>query len=153
MPTTAERSQPRKGDRPSRPTKAERSPQSRSGEPQAPKVRMRYVDRGSRLERLPERRSLWERLDRPTAKPELEDLTILHSQSTQRYWIADAQTGEVFLPQAFTTLEHCYEAAAELERTFAITQVLEMRSPETMESLSELVREHWLRERVAVVLG
>jgi aspartyl/asparaginyl beta-hydroxylase (cupin superfamily) len=114
---------------------------------------MRYVDRSSRLERLPEQRSLWERLDRHTARPELEHLTILHSQRAEKYWIADAETGEIFLRQPFTTLKHCYEAAAELERTFAIAQVLEMRSPETLESLSELVQEHWLRERVAVVLG
>jgi hypothetical protein len=90
---------------------------------------MRYVDHSSRLERLPEQRSLWERLDRHPARPELEDLTILHSQSAEKYWIADAETGEVFLPQAFRTLKHCHEAAAELERTFAIAQMLEMRSP------------------------
>jgi hypothetical protein len=147
MPATAERPQPRKDDSPSRGgARVERSTGSRSVTPEAPKVRMRYVDHGSRLERLPEQRSLWERLDRHTARPGLEDLTIL-------YWIADAETGKIFIGQAFTTLQHCHEAAVELEHTFAIAQVLDMRSPETMESVNELVREHWLRERVAVVLG
>jgi hypothetical protein len=114
---------------------------------------MRYVDRASRLERLPEQRSLWERLNRHPARPELEDLTILHSQRTQRYWIADAETGEVFLQQAFRTLKHCHEAAAELERIFHIAEVLKSRPTETMESVDELVQGHWMRERVAVVLG
>jgi hypothetical protein len=114
---------------------------------------MRFVDRGSRLERLPEQRSLWERLDRQAAQPALEHLTILHSQSTQMYWIAAAETGEIFLRQPFRTLKHCHEAAADLERTFAIAQMLEMRSPETMESVGALVQEHWLRERVAVALS
>ena len=153
LPATAERSQPQRDNRPSRSASREmRSPES-------PKVRMRYVDRGSRLERLPGQRLLAERLDRQTARPALEHLTVLHSQSAEKYWIADAETGEVFLPQAFTTLQHCHEAAAELERTFAMAQVLDMRnlcaklSPETIESVGELVREHWQRERVAVVLG
>jgi hypothetical protein len=114
---------------------------------------MRYVDHSSRLERLPENRSLWERLDRHTARPELEDLTILHSQSAEKYWIADAETGEVFLPQAFATLKHCHEAADELERIFHMAEVLKSRPAETMESLGALVQEHWLRERVAVALG
>jgi hypothetical protein len=153
MPTTTERSQPRRDDRSSsRPVRTERSAQSRSVAPEAPKVRMRYVDRGSRLERLPEQRLLYEKLERQAARTALEHLTILHSPKAQGYWIADAETSEVFLHQPFATLKHCHEAAAELERTFEIAQVLKMRSPETMESLSALVREHWLRERVAVAL-
>jgi hypothetical protein len=160
MPATAERSQPRKDDsfaprvRPSRGgAKVERSAQSQSVASEAPKVRMGYVDRGSRLERIPGQRLLYEKLERQAAQPALEHLTILHSPKAQGYWIADAETGEVFLREPFATLRHCHEAAAHLERTFAIAQVLEMRSPETMESLSELVREHWMRERVSVALG
>jgi hypothetical protein len=131
----------------------ERSSKSQPVTPEAPRVRMGYVNRSSRLERLPEQRSLAEKLERQAARPTLEHLTILHSPKAQQYWIADAESGAVFLPQAFATLKHCHEAAAELERTFDMAQVLEMRSPETMESVSELVREHWLRERVAVALG
>jgi hypothetical protein len=158
IPATTERPQPRKDDssaprvRPSRgKARVERSPEAQT--PEAPKVRLRFVDRGSRLEQLPGQRLLAERLDRQAAQPALEHLTILHSPKAQGYWIADAETGEVFLSQAFATLKHCYDAAAELERRFAMAQVLEMRMPETMESVGELVREHWLRERVAVALG
>jgi hypothetical protein len=114
---------------------------------------MGYVNRGSRLERLPEQRFLCEKLERHNARPELEYLSILHSPKAQQYWIADAETGEVFLSQAFATLQHCYEAAAELERTFDMAEVLQLRPPETLERMVELVREHWLRERVEVVLG
>jgi hypothetical protein len=114
---------------------------------------MRYVDHGSRLERLPEQRLLAEKLERQAARPALEHLTILHSPKAQGYWIADAETGEVFLSQAFATLKHCYEAAAELERIFHMAEVLKSRPAETMESVGELAREHWLRERVAVALG
>jgi hypothetical protein len=152
MSATAERPQLRKGEGPSRGrARVERSAEVQT--PEAPKVRLRFVNRGSRLERIPGQRLLYEKLERQAAQPALEHLTILHSPKAQGYWIADAETGEVFLRQPFATLRHCYEAAAHLERTFAIAQVLEMRSPETMESMSELVREHWLRERVAVALG
>jgi hypothetical protein len=154
MPATAERQLPRRDERPSSGrARVERSAEARSVATESPKVRMRYIDRGSRLERLPEKRSLWERLDRQTAKPELEDLTILHSQSAEKYWIADAETGEVLLPQAFITLKHCHEAAAELERTFDMAEVLMLRPSETLERMGELVREHWLREQVAGMLG
>lgn len=114
---------------------------------------MRYVDHGSRLERLPEQRLLYEKLGRQAAQSALEHLTILHSQSTEKYWIADAETGEIFLRQPFATLKHCYEAAAHLERIFHMAEVLKSRPAETMESVGELVREHWMRERVAMVLG
>jgi hypothetical protein len=130
-----------------------RRSESRSYSQAPSRIKMGRIERYSKLEQLPEQRSLWERLDRQAAQPALEHLTILHSPKAQHYWIADAETGDVFLSQAFTTLKHCHEAAAELGRTFAIAQVLEMRSPETMESLSELVREHWQRERVAGMLG
>jgi hypothetical protein len=157
MPATAERSQPRKGDRSapsdrpsSRPVRAERSPQSRSVAPEAPKVRMRYVDRGSRLERLPEQRSLFEKLERQAARPALEHLTILHSPKAQQYWIADAETGEVFQTQAFRMLKHCHEAAALLERTFDMEEVLKLRPSETLEQIELLVQAHCQREKTEI---
>ena len=111
---------------------------------------MGYVNRGSRLEQLPGQRLLYEKLERHTARPELEHLTILHSQSTQGYWIADAETGEIFLRQPFATLQHCHEAAAEVERTFVIAQVLEMRSPQTLEQIELLVQAHCQREKTEI---
>jgi hypothetical protein len=49
-------------------------------------------------------------------------------------------------------LEHCTEAAVELEHTFDMLEVIVLRPPETMEPMVELVQEHWLRERVAGAL-
>jgi hypothetical protein len=113
---------------------------------------MGRVERYSKLERIRGQRLLCEKLDQGLDKrPALEHLTILHSQSAQRYWIADAETGDIFLRQPFATLQHCHETAAELERTFDMAEVLMQRPSETMESIGELVREHWLRERVAMV--
>lgn len=111
---------------------------------------MRYVDHGSRLERLPEQRLLYEKLERQAAQPALEHLTILHSPKAQGYWIADAETGEVFLSQAFATLKHCHEAAAELERTFDMPEVLMLRPPETLEQIQLLVQAHCQREKTEI---
>jgi hypothetical protein len=99
---------------------------------------------------LPEQRSLFEKLNRQTSRPVLEHLTILHSQSAKRYWIADADTSEVFLPQAFTTLEYCHEAAAVLERTFDMLEVLTRRPSETLEQIELLVQAHCQREKTAI---
>jgi hypothetical protein len=147
LPATAGRPQQPKheiNDRPSRSSSRE----MRS--PEAPKVWMRYVDRGSRLERLPEQRLLSERLERQAARPALEHLTILHSQSAQGYWIADAEAGEVFLRQPFATLKHCHEAAAELERTFDMDEVLKLRPSETLEQIELLVQAHCQREKTEI---
>jgi hypothetical protein len=113
---------------------------------------MGRVERFSKLEQIRGQRLLSEKLDQGVDKRlALEHLTILHSQSAQQYWIADADTGDIFLRQPFATLKHCHEAAAELERTFDMAQVLTLRPSETLERMSELVQQQWLRERVAVV--
>jgi hypothetical protein len=114
---------------------------------------MRYVDRGSRLERLPEQRLLYEKLERQAARPALEHLTILHSQSAQKYWIADIETGKVFLPHVFITLKHCHEAAAELERIFDMAEVLTQRPPETLERMEAIVLAAVWRERVELAIA
>ena len=49
-------------------------------------------------------------------------------------------------------LEHCYEAAIELEKTFDMAQVIELRLPETMESINEILKVHGFREQVAGAL-
>jgi hypothetical protein len=123
-------------------------PESQSIPLGTPRMQMGYVDRGSKLERIRGQRSLSERLEQHTERSILEHLTILHSEKFQGYWIANAATGNVFVRQAFATLKHCYEAAADLERMFNMAQVLVLRPPETLERMEDLVREHWLREKV-----
>ena len=128
--------------------------ESRSFSEAPSRIEMGRVERYSKLEQIRGQRLLSEKLDQGLEKrPALDHLTILHSQSARQYWIADAETGEIFLRQSFATLKHCHEAAAELERTFDMAEVLTQRPPETMERMGELVHEHWLRERVAVALG
>ncbi len=113
---------------------------------------MGRVERSSKLERIRGQRLLYEALAERIEQSALEHLTILHSQSAQKYCIADADTGEIFLRQPFATLKHCHEAPTELERTFEMAEVLMFRPSETMERIGELVQSHWLRERVAVAL-
>ncbi len=127
--------------------------ESRSFSEAPPRIEMGRVERYSKLEQIRGQRILSEKLDQGLEKrPALEHLTILHSRSAQQYWIADAETGDIFLRQPFATPQHCYEAAAELEQTFDMAEVLMLRPSETMERIGELVHEHWLRERVAVAL-
>jgi hypothetical protein len=153
MPATADHLE-QTSDRPNRSSsRAVRSAEARSYSEVPSRIEMGRVERYSKLERLPGQRLLSEKLDRQAERPELEHLTILHSPKAQQHWIADAETGDIFLPQAFATLKYSHAAAVELERTFAIAQVLEMRSPQTLESVGELVQECWLRERIAVALG
>lgn len=158
MADDSQRPQPRRGsgERPgNRLVRARRSAssESRSFSEAAPSIEIGRVERYSKLEQIRGQRLLSEQLDQRSKQPPLEYLRILHSQSAQQYWIADVETGEVFLNQAFATLKHCHEAAAELERNFDLEQVLTLRLPETLERMGELVHEHWLRERVAVALG
>jgi hypothetical protein len=82
----------------------------------------------------------------------LEHLAIAR-RPDQRYQLIIRGTRQVIVCHAFETVEYCAEAAAELERTFALAGLLRQRPPETMERLDELVQEHWLREKVAMVLG
>jgi hypothetical protein len=83
---------------------------------------------------------------------QLEHLAVSQSSSGQ-YWISVEGTGKPFIRQPFATPEFCYEAALELEETFAILQVIELRSPETIERIDEMVGVHLERERVLLAWG
>jgi hypothetical protein len=153
--TADDREQPRRGlgeSASERLARARRS-ESRTFSDASPSIEMGRVERSSKLERIRGKRLLSEELDQRFKQPPLEYLSILHSQSAKKCWIADANTGEVFLNQAFATPQHSHEAAAELERTFDMSEVLKLRPPETLERMGELAREHWLREQVAGMLG
>ena len=83
---------------------------------------------------------------------QLEYLTVSHN-STEQYWITVEGTGKPFIRQSFATAEFCFEAALELEKTFEIEQVIELRSTETMERIDEMVGVYLDRERVARIFG
>jgi hypothetical protein len=111
------------------------------------------VDRYSKLERVRQPKPLWEELtERSSNSRMLEYLAVL-KVGDREYAIAERATGENFVNQVFETREHCHEAAAELEQTFDMAQVLELRLTETLDRVEELVEWHWLREWVALGLG
>ena len=83
---------------------------------------------------------------------QLEYLTVSHSSSGQ-YWITVEGTGKPFIRQPFATPEFCFKAALEIEDTFDIVQVIELRPGETMERIDEMVGVWLDRERVARVWG
>jgi hypothetical protein len=152
----ADGQQPRQGlgERPSSRLVRARRSESQSFSEAPPSIEMGRVERSSKLERIRGQRLLCEELDqRSDKRPALEHLSILHSQSAEQYWIADAESGEVFLPLAFTTLKHCHEAAAELERTFDIAEVLTQRPPETLERMEAIVLAAVWRERVELAIA
>jgi hypothetical protein len=50
-------------------------------------------------------------------------------------------------------LEHCYEAAVELEHTFDMLEVIALRPSETMERIDAIVLAHAWREQVKLKLA
>ncbi|HEY9825980.1 MAG TPA: hypothetical protein V6D19_11060 [Stenomitos sp.] len=136
------KTRPDRGNRQNKPAQ-QQSPST----PEAPKIQVEQVERNSKLERLRQSQLQPDLLEQRTQQGnELEHLSIRYSANTQRFWLADAQTGRPLTAQAFVTLKHCQEAALELEHTFAMLDVLRLRSPETMERIEELVQMHRFRE-------
>ncbi|MGR3277854.1 hypothetical protein ACSYAD_22405 [Acaryochloris marina NIES-2412] len=78
---------------------------------------------------------------------ELESLTVSLDSSGQ-YWIAVKGTGKPFISKPFVQPEFCCEAALELEEMFDMFQVIELRPPDTMERIEEMVEFYLERERV-----
>ncbi len=83
---------------------------------------------------------------------QLKYLSISRSSSGQ-FWITVEGSGKPFIRQPFDTVEFCFEAALELEDTFDILQVIDLRPGETMERIEEMVQAGLERERVAEIWG
>ncbi|HEY9826734.1 MAG TPA: hypothetical protein V6D19_14920 [Stenomitos sp.] len=115
------------------------------------KIQVEQIERNSKLERMRQLRLQPDLLEQRTQQGnKLEHLSIRYNSNTQRFWLADAQTGRPLTAQAFATLKHCQEAALELEHTFAMSDVLRLRSPETMERIEELLQMHRFRELLSL---
>ncbi|BDM83648.1 hypothetical protein AM10699_65090 (plasmid) [Acaryochloris marina MBIC10699] len=69
------------------------------------------------------------------------------------YWITVAGTGTPFVRESFASPEFCWECAVEIEENFEIVQVNELRPPETMERIEEMIGVWLERERVMRVWG
>ena len=83
---------------------------------------------------------------------QIEYLAVSQS-STGQYWITVEGTGKPFIRIPFETPEYCFECALDLEDTFEILQVIELRPPETIERIEEMVGVYLDRERVARIWG
>ena len=83
---------------------------------------------------------------------QLEYLSVSRSSSEQ-FWITVEGTGKPFIRMPFDTAEFCFEAALELEDTFDILGMIELRPGETFERIEEMVGVWLDRERVARVWG
>ncbi|NJM76238.1 MAG: hypothetical protein HC852_11175 [Acaryochloridaceae cyanobacterium RU_4_10] len=116
-----------------------------------PRTRVERVDRYSRLERIRRPKPLWEELaERSHGSRALEYLAI-HEDGGE-YAIAQRTTGEILVGQTFETQQFCADAAVELEQVFDMAIVLELRPPETVALIEDLVEWHYLREWVALGL-
>ncbi|KAI9129571.1 hypothetical protein [Acaryochloris sp. CCMEE 5410] len=83
---------------------------------------------------------------------ELEHLTVFKSSAGQ-FWITVEGSGQPFIRIPFESPEYCYEAALELEDTFNVLQVIEVRPGETIERIEEMIGVWLERERVKRVWG
>ncbi|KAI9130184.1 hypothetical protein [Acaryochloris sp. CCMEE 5410] len=137
--------------RTTRPTKPESRPQTISPEvppasrPQTPRISAELERRFRNLELS--QKDLFEQATR--TRGELEYLAIARNSAGQ-FWITVAEIGKPFMRETFATPEFCWECAVELEDMFDILQVIELRPPETIERIEEIVASHKNREYVAV---
>ena len=81
--------------------------------------------------------------------PDLDYLAV-SVDSFGQHWITVQGTDKSLISKPFAQPEYCYEAALELEETFD-RQVVELRSPETMERIQEIVGFYWEREQGLLV--
>ncbi|MGR3279695.1 hypothetical protein ACSYAD_32065, partial [Acaryochloris marina NIES-2412] len=71
-------------------------------------------------------------------KGQLEYLTVSRC-SSGKYWITVEGTGKPFIRIPFESPEYCYECALELEDTFDMLNVIELRPGETIERIEEMI--------------
>ncbi|KAI9129060.1 hypothetical protein [Acaryochloris sp. CCMEE 5410] len=143
----------RSSGRTTRPTKPETIPQTISPEvspasrPRTPRVSEELERRFRNLEL-----SQKDLVEQVRKGGELEYLAVARNE-VEQFWITVAGTGKPFVRESFATVEFCWEVALEIEGTFEIGEVIEMRPPKTMERIGEMVAVGLERERVARVWG
>ncbi|ABW33070.1 hypothetical protein [Acaryochloris marina] len=143
----------RSSRRPSQSTKPEFTPKTRSSE--APQVNQLRTPRVSaELERRFRNLELKQKnlVEQTRTRGELEYLAVSKNES-EECLITVAGTGKPFVRNTFATPEFCWECAVEIEENFEIGEVIELRPPETMERIGEMVGVWLERERVSRVWG
>ncbi|BDM82984.1 hypothetical protein AM10699_58450 (plasmid) [Acaryochloris marina MBIC10699] len=91
-------------------------------------------------------------VEQTRTRGELEYLAVAKNGSG-RFWITVAGTGKPFVRESFATPGFCWECAVEIEESFEILQVIELRPGETMERIGEMIGVWLERERVSRVWG
>ncbi|BDM83454.1 hypothetical protein AM10699_63150 (plasmid) [Acaryochloris marina MBIC10699] len=91
-------------------------------------------------------------VEQTRTRGELEYLAVSKNES-EECLITVAGTGKPFVRNTFATPEFCWECAVEIEENFEIGEVIELRPPETMERIGEMVGVWLERERVSRVWG
>ncbi len=87
-----------------------------------------------------------------TAQATLEHLAVAR-RPDQRYQLINRSTKKPLTRHAFETVEHCAEAAAELERTFELSGMLALDAGEGLENIESIVLAAVAREQVALRLA
>jgi hypothetical protein len=132
------------------------SPASRqqAAEAQAIAQRVQDTSGSSRLEFLLRRQQgkRYEHWQKRQPLMPLEHLAIAQ-RPDQHFQIVIRGTQTAFSRQVFATLEHCSEAAAELEQRFEIEGMLEFLDADVQEAVEVIVWAVVVRERVAVELA
>ncbi|WP_299489473.1 hypothetical protein [Acaryochloris sp. IP29b_bin.137] len=140
--------------RTTRPIQPDFSPQPKSPEvtpasrPRTPRVLAELERRFKNLELR--QKNLVEQATRTRGK--LEYLAVSKNSAGQ-FWNTVEGIGKPFVQESFASPGFCLECAVEIEENFEMEQVIELRPPETMERIEEMVGEYQDRERVSRVWG
>ena len=139
----------RSSRRTSQTTRTKQVPQSASSE--APQVNQPRTPRVSaelerRFRNLELRQKNW--VEQVRTRGELEYLAV-SKNVVGEYWITVVGMGKPFVRVAFATPGFCRECAVEIEENFEIGDVIELRPPETMERIGEMIGVWLERERVS----
>jgi hypothetical protein len=80
-------------------------------------------------------------------------LVVVWRSDLEQCHLLTCPEGEPLSSNCFATFEHCHSVAVELEQTFAMEDAIVLRSSETWEAIAQVIRQHWLREQVELLLG
>jgi hypothetical protein len=80
-------------------------------------------------------------------------LAVVWRSDLEQFHLLTCPEGEQLSSHCFATFEHCHSAAVELEQTFVMEEAIALRSSETWEAIAQVIRQHWQREQVELVLG
>jgi hypothetical protein len=138
-----------RGKPPESPRPAPDSSRFQTTEAQAIARRVQDTSRSTRLEQLLRRQESkrYEHWQKPQPSMELEHLAIA-KRPDRRYQIVIRGTQQPISSYIFETLEHCAEAAGELEQRFALGPMVEGMTTEVAEAMEAIVRTAVTREFV-----